>query len=311
MAFDPFPEDALDANRRGALSDRQTRGFGAASASRHRSAFGSAALLVAGGLVVAFFASPTTSQAARILIPAACFAIAGILVVRAVTGADALTRDVRHGQVRSVEGAIGKRRTSSGGQRARTLHFLDVGAESFKVGSLTFAAAPDAGYVRVYFLPLSRTVVNLERVPGPRHETDVTLPNVLATAGAVLLSPTREQRNEARAALSDIGDALKATMPESPTPPPASARDPRPLAEAIVGTWSNGMITVEFAADGRLTAHLFTGDRSGHWSVDAQGRLRADITGGDQAADAWIAGNELTVVLDGRGLVLQRQARSL
>ena len=170
---------------------------------------------------------------------------------------------------------------------------------------------PDAGYVRVYFLPLSRTVVNLERVPGPRHETDVTLPNVLATAGAVLLSPTREQRNEARAALSDIGDALKATMPESPTPPPASARDPRPLAEAIVGTWSNGMITVEFAADGRLTAHLFTGDRSGHWSVDAQGRLRADITGGDQAADAWIAGNELTVVLDGRGLVLQRQARSL
>jgi hypothetical protein len=48
--------------------------------------------------------------------------------------------------------------------------------------------------------------------------------------------------------------------------------------------------------------------RDGLWSVDASGRLTADLTGEQATADAWIAGDRLTIVVDGTGLTFTRGA---
>ena len=100
--------DALDANRRGELSDVQRRNFGAQSRDRRKSELSSAGFFVAGAVLFGFFASPTSSVILRVLLTIGCVAIAVFLVVRSITGGDALTRDLRRVQVQSVEGAIGR-----------------------------------------------------------------------------------------------------------------------------------------------------------------------------------------------------------
>jgi hypothetical protein len=305
--FNPFPPEALEANRRGELSEAQRRGFGALSGSQRRSALSSAAFLFAGALVVVFFASPTASPLLRTLVPLLCLAIAAFLVVRSLTGGDALTRDLSESQVQSVEGAIGKRRGGGGG-RTVTVYFLDVGDTSFKVTTGPYQAAPEAGIVRLYFLPRSRKVVNLERLPNAAPPGEIS-PRGLESLGEALRSPSRRERNEAHAGIASVGDVLKASFaPAQAAAPPAQARDPRPLGKAIVGTWSNVLMKVTFSADGRVTTHMMGRERTGHWSVDATGRLRADITGREETADAWVAGDQLTITAEAGGLTFTRDS---
>jgi hypothetical protein len=302
----PFPPDALEANRRGELSEAQRRGFGALSRDRRRSGLSSAAFFTAGALLIAFFASPSASIVLRMLLTAAGLAIAAFLVVRSITGADALTRDLRRVQVQCAEGAIGKRRLGASGRV--TTCFLDVGDQTFQVAPATYEAAPDAGRVRVYFLPRSRKVVNLERLPNAPLPDEVTPQGILKSLGAAIHSHNRREENEARAEIASLGDVVKASFAQSPAAPPPGARDPRPLDEAILGTWTNGLMKVTFSADGRVTTNMFGAARSGHWSVDPAGRLRADITGRLETADAWVAGNQLTVAAEGAGLTFTREA---
>ena len=297
--------DALDANRRGELSDVQLRNFGAQSRDGAGVSSSSAGFLVAGAVLFGFFASPTSSVILRALITIGCVAIAAFLVVRSITGGDALTRDLRRVQVQSVEGAIGKRRL--GGRL--TTYFLQVGDRRFKVGRATYDAAPDAGFVRLYFLPRSRKIVNLERLPNAPLPSEVTVQTVVQSLSAAIGAHGQRQRNEARAGMASIGDALKANLPQPTAAPPPDARDPRPLGEAIVGTWNNALTTVTFSADGRvtMTPHMLGAKRDGRWSVDGTGRLRADITGGHETADAWVAGNQLTITVEGEGLTFTRE----
>lgn len=310
---DVFTPEALGANRRGELTDAQLRGFRGLSRSRRKSAFGSAALLVAGAVLIGGFASPSASPTLRVLIPLVCLVIAAFLVVRAITGVDALARDLRGREVQFVEGAIGKRRL--GGGRAHDSLFLDVGDKRFKVSPATYDGAPDAGYVRLYFLPHSRKIVNLEVLPNPAFENGVTPADlarqatpqaVSRTLGAAMLSRSRRESNEARASLAALGDAMQSIF-AAPAPPAPGARDPRPLDEAIVGTWSNGFMTVAFLADGSVTADMLGRQQRGRWAVDPSGRLRADVMGQHQAAEAWIAGDRLTISADGQGLTFTRQ----
>jgi hypothetical protein len=309
-ALNPFPLDALEANRRGELSEEQRRGFGALSGSRRRSALSSAAFLVAGALLVLFFASPTSSPVLRAALPVACLAIAAFLVVRSIAGGDALTRDLREGRVESVEGAIGKSRGGGGGGRSVTTHFLEVGDRIFKVTPAPYREAPDAGLVRLYFLPRSRKVVNLERLPSaPVPDEEVTPRGVVASLGTALFASGRRERNEARAGIAALADALAAGFSQTPpAAPPPQARDPRPLARAVLGTWSNGMMKVTFTADGRVSTHMPGMERSGRWSVDATGRLRSDITGHEQTADAWVAGDRLTIAAEAGALTFTRES---
>jgi hypothetical protein len=304
----PFPADALDANRRGELSESQRRGFGALSARNRRSALSGAAFLVAGALVIIFFASPTASPTLRMLIPLVALAIAGFVVVRSVTGSDALTRDLREGRVESVEGAIGKRRVSSGGGgRSVTTYFLDVGDRSFRVMSGTYEAAPDAGMVRLYFLPGSRKVVNLERLANPPAPTDLSPKGIASLLGTAFGPHSRREQNEARAGIASFGEAVQAAFSASAAAPPPGTRDSRPLAAAIVGTWTNGFITVTFSSDGAITTRMPHGEIRGRWSVDDAGRLNAEIAGRQQAAEAWITGHQLTIAAEGSGLTLRRE----
>lgn len=308
LAPDSFQADALEANRRGELSEAQRRGFGALAGSNRRSAVGSAALLLAGAFVVAFLSSPTASPVLRTLVPIACVAIAAFLLVRSIGGSDALSRDLKQGQVQSVEGAIGKRRGGGGGGRSVSVYFLEVGDRTFKVARDTYAAAPDAGFVRLYFLPRSRKIVNLERLANPAPPLEPTPQAVAASLGAALRAHDMRERNEARAGLSGLADALQAGFPRSPEAPPASERDPRPLREAIVGSWSNPMIRVSFSADGGVTTRMMGATRTGHWSVDEAGRLRSDITGRPESADAWVAGNQLTIAAEAGALTFTRES---
>jgi hypothetical protein len=92
-----------------------------------------------------------------------------------------------------------------------------------------------------------------------------------------------------------------------PDPVPPEHRDPRPLGDAIAGTWTNGVMTVAFSRDGTVTVTtLGHGEWRGHWSVDASGRLHSDVTGQQDAADAWVAGDRLTIAAEAGGLSFSR-----
>jgi hypothetical protein len=121
-----------------------------------------------------------------------------------------------------------------------------------------------------------------------------------------LLSGRREA-NEARAGIAAISNALKPEFDDAPQPPPSGTRDSRALADAIVGTWASGGIRATFAGDGTFVVRMLVIERRGRWSVDAAGRLHADVAEGGQTVDAWIAGDRLTIVLDGRSLTLTRE----
>src|SRR5437588_164071 len=81
---------------------------------------------------------------------------------------DALSADVREGRVESVEGAIRKRVVRG---RASNSFYLEIDRRRLQVSRSSYAAAPDAGIVRAYYLPRSRRVVNLERLPDPALPT--------------------------------------------------------------------------------------------------------------------------------------------
>jgi len=302
MPANAFYPEALEANRRGELTDVQTRNFGAWSRDRRKSALSSAALFVAGAVLVGFFASPRAPVAARVVITLASLSIATFLVVRAAKG-DPLARDVKLRQVQSVEGAIGKRGPVGG--RIST-YFLDIGDSTFQVSRGTFADAPDAGRVRLYFLPRSRKIVNLERLPQTAPVREASMEDLAKTLRTAMQWSHRREANEARAELAGIRDAFTASTTNAATPPAPQARDPRPLGEAIVGTWSNGVMDVVFSADGTVSASTFGMQRKGRWSIDHAGRLLTDITGFEGSADAWVAGNELSIALEENGMTFTR-----
>jgi hypothetical protein len=130
---------------------------------------------------------------------------------------------------------------------------------------------------------------------------------MLGTLATAVLSPNRERQNEERAELAAMGSAIESRMSAAATPPPAGMRDPRPLAEAILGTWRGALASVTFVPDGTVVATLPGGRQErGRWSVGSDGKLRSNATGTDQAAEAWVAGDTLTISDGANGLAFQR-----
>ena len=293
----------LDANQVGELSDQQRQNLSALSRDRRRNATTIALFLLAGAAILMIAPNPKASPTRRGVIAAGAAVIAAFLIVRAVTGSDALTRDLRESRVESVEGAIGKRRLSGG--RTQGVYFLDVGNRSFKVGPRRYHDAPDAGWVRAYYLPLSKMIVNLERLPNASGPPELTRDGIVRAIGATL-SGNRREANEARAGIASASEALKAAFDGSRQAPSSAPRDPRPLAEAILGTWANPLVSVTFSADGLATVRMFGGDKNGRWSIDPDGRLRAAIMGHEQSIEAWVAGDTLSIAVEGRTITLTR-----
>ena len=298
--WDPFPSDALEANRAGGLTDDQRRHFLGLSRIMRQTARGNAG--------VAVIASAITILGARQAFPAiplppiavAVVVIALPVIARILVRGNALARDLRHVEIRVIVGAIGKRRAwysdGIGRQRQR---YLEVGDNRFPVTTDVYNAAPDTGFVRVYFLPMSRRVVNLERVVNQ----PMSVPTTPAEIGRALLDAVR---SPGQRGLNELRAEMAALTHPPPRPLPAH-RDPRPLGQAIIGTWTNGFMTVAFSPDGSVTAQTLGGlEQSGRWSIDAHGRLHAGVTGQQEAADAWVAGDQLVISAEGAGMTFIR-----
>ena len=298
--------DALVDNRAGRLTAAQRSGLRNMSRGWRKSELQFAAIFAVIGLLVWFAEGPARYAAVKPLVGIGFLVLAGALVVVSVLGGDPVTRDLREGRVLSVDGAIAKytQHSSSRGSSV-TSHYAEVAGVVVETGPQAYAALPDAGIVRLFYLPHSRRLVNFEQL------ADRPLPEgALEHPGVALKDAVKGVFGDAdaRAELAAIGHAMEAQV-STPgvAPPPAAGRDARPLAQAIVGNWKSPRVTATFAADGGVDATLGFGmKRSGRWSVDPAGRLVSDITGTEGAVDAWIADDRLTLELDGRAITLER-----
>ena len=178
--MNPWSSEALDSNRRGELTATQRDGFARLLRQRNRNALGIAAALLAVTALVGVFAVSSLSPVLRIAIVGVPLGIAVSLILRVLTGADkALGRDLRHGRVQAVTGAITKEQESAMDVDSTSVYILKVGDQRFTVAAMTFAAAPGSGQVRLYYLPVSRKVLNLEAFA---EGTPTSAPRPLAEA---------------------------------------------------------------------------------------------------------------------------------
>jgi hypothetical protein len=309
----PFPQEAVEDNRAGRLTGLQRQAFRTQARGFRKSELQFAVIATVIGLLVWFAEGPAKYATVKPLIGIGCLILAGFLVVRSFLGADSLTHDLRSGRVESVEGAITKTIvTSQGGSSSSTSYYFTVAGTRVNVWRAAYHAAPEAGMVKIYYLPHSHQLVNLERVVDTAMSGDaMKSPRVIQELVAEMRSHDPNQAAEARAHLATMGDAMNASISHAAAPPPEAARDSRSLAEAVVGTWGNPLMSVTFGADGTLTVDMpampVGGHRSGHWSVDPSGHLVADIMGGVPApAEAWVTGEQLTVNFGHDALTLQR-----
>jgi hypothetical protein len=307
----PFPPSALTENAAGRLTDQQRARWRQMSRGMRKAELSFAVIFAIIGALVTFAPGPAKDATIKPLIGLGCLVIVVVLVVRALTGGDKITADVRAGRVQSIDGAIAKHVVhSQSGESSSESHFLDVGGQRFETGPLGYEAAPEAGYVRLFFLPRSHRVVNLQLIPGSAVP-DITTMSVPEVAHTVLgaMHGGEVARAEARAQMATMATQFQAQVHADATPPPSDQLDARPLAQAIIGTWKNPMMTISFAADGTGTQTMMNGrETKGQWSVDAQGQLHATLMGQDQTAAAWIAGDTLTISIGTMALAFQRES---
>lgn len=300
--------DAIEANHAGRLSDAQRANWSGIDRGLRKNELVGSGMLIIVGILLLTSTGPAPNAAYRPLVAIACFLAAGFFLYRALPRVDAIGNDLRLGQVEVVEGALNKQliQVSSGRSSGETF-LLHVAGHRFEVSRALYSAVPDGAVVRVYFLPRSKKAVNIERLPDRALPPDaMTSPG--AFAGSVLSSMhsgDAAARAEAKASVLAMRDQMDAWTHAAP--PAAGAVDPRPLAEAIVGSWHVGPMAWTFAADGTATSTLPNGrSQQGRWSVGADGRLDVTGLGGEQAVEAWVAGDTLTVAMGGRSIALQR-----
>ena len=194
-----------------------------------------------------------------------------------------------------MEGALRKTQVIGQGTAPTTFYF-EVASRRFEVYRPYFESVPEMSYVRLYYLPRSHLAINIEEVPAPPiPQGAMSTPGALfGSLRTALLSHNNADRDAALARFAALGQQIQAAA--SAAPPPASERDPRPLAEAIIGAWSMGPISVTFDAAGIVSMTTLTGHKqSGHWSVTADGHLQADLEGKAEVGEAWVAGDKLTL----------------
>jgi hypothetical protein len=282
---EPGSDEALAANRAGRLSEQQLRRL-----------------------------EGEVSASSRNLIGA---------VIGALTRMDkALAEDVRAGHVESIEGAITKKRgadwlyllsSSNQGMNPEPDYWIsvanrEVGNRQFRASRAMYDSAPAVGFVRLYYLPRSRRLLNLEVVSDRQVEdpSPVTRPRAAGWTGWM----RRDKVDRALARSKAAGSTLEAQSYLSAEPPPASQRlDTGAVAEAIIGTWSNPFMTVTFGEDRVLTIRLADRpEERSEWSVDDDGHLCAELMGTPQVADVSLAGETLTLTISGRSVKLLRSA---
>lgn len=305
----PFSETALPINQSGRLSDEQSRRWANIAKFRRQSVRGVAYVFGALGAFLLLANGPPTSAAARANGGLIFLALALIMFVGA--SLEPVNADVREGRVEWVEGAIAKSRrsTGAGGTRRSNYYFDIAGRRLQALSRISYDAAPDAGFVRAYFLPRSRRVVNLEQLADP------PIPTGSGAAQEIMQGYVQALGTLDRAKIAEANARVMALkhVVEGPTPPATtggSRGSSRLSADDLCGTWTNPIFTVAFMKNGTatLTTAIGGSQREGHWSVDANGRLLTDATGALEPLDASLEGRQLTITIKGQRVSFTRSA---
>ena len=302
-----FPAAAFPENHSGRLTGEQARRFERVVSGRRQGMRGVAVPVGAIGALLLILSGPAATAVKRHLTGWGFVAAAAVFL--AAPAFDPLAADVREGRVEAVEGAVGKRRVQSMGRTGATRYYLTIGGRQLRAYLSDYNAAPDAGYVRAYYLPRTRRLVNLERLPNPPLPAGPDeargmfgrMARAFATGDPVAFA-------EARANAAGLLDAAQELIRE-----PSSAASGRVagglVREALVGRWTHPLLTVTLAEDGTATVTTIAGpSEAGHWSVDGHGRLLTDVTGTMEPTDAVLDGGRLTIQLEGRRLTFTRTA---
>jgi hypothetical protein len=303
----PFSKSALPTNQSGRLSDEQSRRWTQIAKGRRRSVRGVALPFAAMGAFLLLASGPTATAAARTNGGMAFLGIAAILVVAA--SLEPVNADVREGRVESVEGALAKRSGYQSRAKQRSYYFYVGGRRLQALSRLSYDAAPEAGYVRVYFLPRSRRVVNLEQLADP------PIPTGAGAAQEIVQDYARALGSLDRTKIAEASARVMALKHVVEGPPPRATADGSQgslhlNADDLCGTWTNPMMTVVFSKNGIATLTTAIGGirREGRWSVDANGRLVADATGALEPIDASLNGRQLTVTIEGQQVTFTRSS---
>jgi len=191
----------------------------------------------------------------------------------------------------------------------------EAGNQQFTSDKALFHAAPHIGLLRLFYLPQSRWAVNFELLPDAPPAADgrfgeragQTLPDWRAARQA----HDAVGEAQARAGFAAVKREAESFLPEHGGCRRLSGWSDW-LREAIIGDWTSPVLSISVRGDGTLSATMAgSAAQQGHWSVDSAGRLATDVMGAPLAIDASVAGDELTLVINGQGLKLRRSpARS-
>jgi hypothetical protein len=174
----------------------------------------------------------------------------------------------------------------------------------------------------VAFTPSSAGAVEhvMSQIPGFAGLDEAALERMRASSSLTLTvevakgkvpSPERFQDHlDVAAQVVRINKTVNPSLDPAPVAPPSPA-DPAvtaaPLAQAVVGSWAGPLMFMDFRADGSMIAGRGDKHREGRWSVDADGRLLAGAVNDDHN-QAWVEGEELTIVMRGMAMKFQRTA---
>jgi hypothetical protein len=309
-AVPAFRPDALEANKAGRLTDAQVQELRARSSSTRRELLVLAAGFAVIGVVVLTAAGPVAGTAVRLVAGIGGLLVAVALAYAGLPFGSALARELRDPRVETVEGAVLRdQRVTYGTQTSLHTYTVTLAHRTYKVGRALFDATPEGGHVRLYVLPRSHTVVNLERLADqPLPEGAIGSPETIPAIGHEMRSGDTDRQAEGLAELAALDHALKPETRQGVHAPPVEERDPRPLAESILGAWEMAHRRFEFADGGGLTVTAPSGRTAdGHWSVDESGSLHLRIGDApDSRCQAWVANETLSIAERGETTVFHR-----
>lgn len=304
---DMFPVEALPENSSGHLTGEQVIRFQRMVSGRRASARGLAVPFAAIGVLMLTLSGSAATASRRRDGGWAFLAVAAIIVAAPVF--DPLAADVREGRVETIQGAIGKRRVQSGRSTQPARYFLTIGGRQLRTFRSAYEQVPEAGYVRAFYLPRTRRLVNLERLPNPPLPANSDeARDMFGDIARAFVSGDRTALAEARANAAGLIDEAQKTFGRRSDDAPSEAVAGGLSREAIVGTWNHSLLTVRFAESGMATVTTIMGaTQTGHWSIDADGRLLTDVTGTMAPTDATLDNGRLTIEFDGRRLAFNRE----
>jgi hypothetical protein len=304
---DLFSAEALAENRSGHLAGDQARRFQRMVGGRRQSTRGLAVPVGAIGALLLLLSGPATTATQRHLAGWGFVAAAAMILV--APAFDPLAADVREGRVETVQGAVGKRRVQSMARTGFTRYYLIVAGCQLQTYLSAYDAAPDAGYVRAYYLPRTRRLVNLERLANPPLPSGPgEVRDMFGRMARAFVTRDPVAAAEARAHAAGLIDLAHESIVK-PSDAPSGRVAGGLVRKALVGRWTHPLATVTLAEDGTATVTTIAGTtQAGHWSVDGHGRLLTDVTGKMEPTDATLDDGRLTVQLEGRRLTFTRLA---